>query len=170
MNNEYVDQQETQDYQKLIQFNKKLKLANLKPAPKGHYCDAFAMKNDNKVNIELKTRLQELIIVNNGYKIKGKLENGGEYVDDSLLIESHKIADLLLDYVILGIVPLYVNFLDNCTIVFNLSKLRHRPRKKHIRAFSKWKDSFEIQDRLCLSLKDAYIYNNKYELIYKNYE
>lgn len=161
---EYAQQYELNDFNKLTAFNKKLKLKNLKQTDVGHYCDATGEYNNKQINIELKSRNQNLVINNNKLQIKGVEK---DYVDNTLFIESHKIADLLVDYVVNKTVPLYVNFLNNCTIVFNLSKLTHKPIKKHIRAFSKWKESFEIQDRLALYLYDAYIYDYNNKLIYK---
>lgn len=164
MSKEYAEQYELNDFNKLTAFNKKLKLKNLKQTDVGHYCDATGEYNNKQINIELKSRNQNLIINNNKLQIKGVEK---DYVDNTLFIESHKIADLLVDFIVNKSVPLYVNFLNNCTIVFNLSKLTHKPIKKHIRAFSKWKESFEIQDRLALYLYDAYIYDVNNKLIYK---
>ena len=164
MSNRYAADKEQDDFNKLTAFNKKLKLKNLKQTDVGHYCDATGEYNNKQINIELKSRNQNLIRNNNKLQIKGVEK---DYVDNTLFIESHKIADMLVDYIINKSVPLYINFLNNCTIVFNLSKLTHKPIKKHIRAFSKWKESFEIQDRLALYLYDAYIYDDNNKLIYK---
>ena len=72
MSKEYAEQYELNDFNKLTAFNKKLKLKNLKQTDVGHYCDATGEYNNKQINIELKSRNQNLIINNNKLQIKGK--------------------------------------------------------------------------------------------------
>ena len=153
MNSEYGLKNEEKDYILLKEFNEKvLKLNKLGQTPKHHHSDASGLTKDGQhINIELKYRNINI----NTYS--------------TIYIESHKIADILLDYVCDGKIPLYVNFLqDDHVVVFNLAKLKHRPKTvcKYIK--SQLYDSFELAKRQELNMQDAYIYelkNNEYKLI-----
>lgn len=118
-------------------------------------------------NIELKYR--NLNLLDNG-KISGATEKG-EFIEDTIFIESHKAADMLLD-VINGLEPLYINFLsDGNVLIFNLNKLSMRPKKTGtMNIKSKGYGKFEIAKRQGLYLKDAAIYDKDYNLIKKSGE
>lgn len=153
MNSEYGLKNEKKDYLLLKNFNKDiLKLNELGRTPEHHHTDASGITRDGQhINIELKYRNINI----NTYP--------------TIYIESHKIADMLLDYVTLDYVPLYVNFLnDGHVVVFNLAKLNHRPKTvcKYIK--SKLYEGFELAKRQELDMRDAFIYkleNNEYKLI-----
>lgn len=153
MNSEYGLKNEEKDYILLEEFNEKvLKLNKLGQTPKHHHSDASGLtKSGTYINLELKHRNINI----NTYP--------------TIYIESHKVADILLDYICNGKIPLYVNFLaDGHVIVFNLAKLKHRPSTvcKYIK--SQLYDSFELAKRQELNMRDAYIYelkNNEYKLI-----
>ena len=155
MNQEYGLKNEEKDYILLKNFNKDiLKLNELGRTPEHHHTDASGLTRDGQhINIELKYRNINI----NTYS--------------TMFLESHKAADMLLDYVTLDYVPLYINFLqDGHVIVFNLAKLKHRPETvcKYIK--SKLYDGFELAKRQMLNMGDAYIYklkNNEYKLISK---
>ena len=114
-------------------------------------------------NIELKNR--NLILLED-WRISGCTDKGKEFVDDTLFIESHKVADMVLD-TINGVEPIYVNFLANgYTAIFNLSKLTMRPKKTAtMNIKSKGYNKFEVSKRQGLYLKDAAIWDNNYRLI-----
>lgn len=155
MNSEYGLINEEKDYILLKNFNKDiLKLNELGRTPEHHHTDASGITRDGQhINIELKYRNINI----NTYS--------------TMYLESHKAADMLLDYVCDGKIPLYVNFLnDGYVIVFNLAKLRHRPSTicKYIK--SQLYEGFELAKRQELDMQDAFIYelkNNEYKLISK---
>ena len=118
-------------------------------------------------NIELKYR--NLNLLDNG-KISGATEKG-EFIEDTIFIESHKAADMLFD-TINGLEPLYINFLsDGNVLIFNLQRLTERPKKTGtMNIKSKGYGKFEIAKRQGLYLKDAAIYDKDYNLIKKSGE
>ena len=119
-------------------------------------------------NIELKYR--NLNLLDDG-RISGATEKGNEFIEDTIFIESHKAADMLLD-AINGLEPLYINFLsDGNVIIFNLQRLTERPKKTGtMNIKSKGYGKFEIAKRQGLYLKDAAIYDKDYNLIKKSGE
>ena len=155
MNSEYGLKNEEKDYILLKEFNEKvLKLNKLGQTTKHHHSDASGLtKSGTYINLELKHRNINI----NTYP--------------TMYLESHKAADMLLDYVTLNYVPLYVNFLaDGHVVVFNLAKLKHRPKTvcKYIK--SELYEGFELAKRQELDMRDAFIYkleNNEYKLIQK---
>lgn len=160
MDKTFVNKMEKTDYERLQEFNTFLQLTKLGKAPEKFYADASGVTKDGKiVLIELKARKQ---LYQDGY-ISGCTLSGKSYTADTIYIESHKYADLLLDWVCLKKEPLFVNLLENAVIIFNLRKLTKRPKKVHKRIFSRLYQSFEIADREELSLKDSYIYQKNNE-------
>lgn len=157
MNENYAITSEQQDYEKLRDFNKLLKIRELGKRPDKDTTDASGYTQDGQeLNIELKSRRVGI----NTYK--------------TIYIENHKVADMLLDYTIDNKIPLYINFLnDDYIVVFNLAKLRHRPRKTNKRIWSELYQAFEMAKREELRLEDAWIYqkqNDKYVLIKKGWQ
>lgn len=164
MNKEFANEKEKKDYQLLEDFNKVLKLIELGRCPEKHTTDASGYTTDGRlINIELKMR--NMILTNN-MTLSAKT-----YTADTLYIEAHKAGDMLFDYVIDKQIPLYINFLqDGTVILYNLSTLKHRPKKVAKRIYSELYQAFELAKREELRLEDAWIYkkeNNDYKLIYK---
>lgn len=164
MNKEFANEKEKKDYQLLEDFNKVLKLIEIGRCPEKHTTDASGYTTDGRlINIELKMR--NMILTNN-MTLSAKT-----YTADTLYIEAHKTGDMLLDYVIDKQIPLYINFLqDGTVILYNLSTLKHRPNKVSKRIYSELYQAFELAKREELRLEDAWIYkkeNNEYKLIYK---
>lgn len=161
---EYFDEKENEDYNKLIEFNKKAHIFEyIKPSEYKHYSDATGYSADRIFNIELKNRNQ--VLLKDG-KISGCTQNGKPYIDEDIFIEDHKAADLLMDYIAYGLEPLYINFLNNCVLIFNLSKLSVRPKKHlNLKITSKGYRRMEFGNRQGLYLKDAAIYDKEYNLI-----
>lgn len=114
-------------------------------------------------NIEVKTR--NLNLMENG-QISGCTDKGHVYMDDTIFIESHKAADLLLDN-INGLIPLYINFLsDGHVVIYNLNNLKKRPKKTgNLNIKSKGYGKIEIAKRQGLYISDAAIYDKNYKLI-----
>ena len=161
---EYFENNEEQDLKKLIEFNEKAHIfEHIKESEIKHYSDATGYSADRIFNIELKNRNQ--VLLTNG-KISGCTQGGKSYIDDDLFIEDHKAADLLMDYIAYGLEPLYINFLNNCVLIFNLSKLSIRPKKHlNLKINSKGYRTMEFGNRQGLYLKDAAIYDSNYNLI-----
>lgn len=169
MNRKYAMSKEQTGYEKLLDFNQLLKLKNLQQTTEGDYRDATGITTttSQKVNIENKVRNQTLFYSDGKPYISGQTSSNSPYSADTIYIEAHKAADLLVDWITLDFIPLFVNYLSNNTIVvFNLSRLKHRPKSRHLRIYSSLYQSYEEADRLELSLQDAYIYkkdeNNRY--------
>lgn len=116
-------------------------------------------------NIEMKNR--NLNLLDDG-KISGTTKAGEPFIDDNVFVESHKVADLLLDG-IEGLEGLYVNFLlDGHTLVWNLHKLKKRPFKSEtLNIKSKGYNKFEVAKRQGLYLTDAAIFDKDGKLIKK---
>lgn len=163
MNRDYAFKKEDEDYILLKDFNKVLKLSDLGQTPKYSTSDASGTSLNRYINIELKRRNQTLT---KDFKISGET-----YTADTVYLESHKAGDMLLDFVCEDKIPLYINFLnDGYVLLFNLSKLKHRPKKVCKKIYSKLYQGFELAKREELLVSDAWIYqriNNKYKLIQK---
>lgn len=157
MNEQYANTSEQHDYEKLQDLNRLLKIRELGKRPDKDTTDASGYTQDGQeVNIELKSR------------------NININTFQTIYIESHKIADMLLDYNIDHKIPLYINFLqDDYVVMFNLAMLKHRPEKIIKPIWSQLYQSFELGKREGLLLDDAWIYqkqNNKYILIKKGWQ
>lgn len=162
MDKNYFDTNESNDMKLLYDFNLHTNLfSGLNPSEYSHFSDATAytisrLGEERKFNIEIKKR--------NAVLLKSGKVSGATFVDDNIIIESHKACDLLLDN-INGYEPLYINFLDNnVVVIYNLNKLSIRPQsmKKFIK--SNGYQGFEIASRQGLNIKDAAIYKD-YQLV-----
>ena len=169
MNRKYATDKEQTGFEKLLDFNQLLNLKELRQTTEGDYRDAtgITITTNQKVNIENKVRNQTLFYRDGKPYISGITSSNSPYSADSIYIESHKAADLLMDWITLDFIPLFINYLsDNIVVVFNLSKLKNRPKSRHLRIYSSLYQSYEEADRLELQLQDAFIYekykNNKY--------
>ena len=169
MNTLFAEKKEAKDYILLEEFNSFLGLKDLGRCPEKHTSDASGITSTCEIaNIELKSRNQTLT---EDLIISGITKEGRSYTASTIFIEAHKAGDLLLDYICEGKIPLYINFLnDGYVVVYNLSRLRHRPKKIGKKIWSELYQGFELAKREELQLQDAYIYkleNNEYKLIQK---
>lgn len=102
--------------------------------------DAYATASTRTFNIELKYRK----IPHNKYA--------------TILIESDKYANAMNDYLFDGREQLYINFFnDGYMLIWNLNKLRHKPK------YSPWRLNSERYGQVCegrfeLMIEDAAIY------------
>ena len=171
MNQEFAEQKEKNGFEKLKEFNDAVfKLKELGQTPPKHWSDASGITtNEQYINFELKIRNQTLDMKNmivSGINSTSK----NVYTASTIYIEMHKVGSLLLDYNILDYQPLYVNFLTNAVVIFNLSKLNKVPNTIARRIYSTLFQGFEMAKRVELPLTEAYIYikeNNEYKLAYK---
>lgn len=152
--NNYVDTMENQGYDLLTALNdQKHWFSSLTRLGDGYYADASGITRDmRKAVIEVKTR--QMVMTPDG-QMADASDPSRTY--GSVMIESHKMIDLMLD-AIDGFVPLYVNFLqDGTVLIFNMSNLRKRPVTSKQRIYSKAAGLFEVCSRYFLDLSDAVI-------------
>ena len=159
MDKTYIDKKEEEDFKKLTKLNEDiLHLNSLGKTPQYHHTDASGLTKDGRViNIELKQRTFDMDKYN------------------TLYIDDYKACNMLMDFVALNLIPIYVNFMaDDTIIVFNLLRLHKRPKITKNRTYSKGKQAYEYSDRQELYIEDEYIYkkdkNNRYRLIKKSGE
>lgn len=170
MNKEYFNETEKTDYELLEEFNNNtLHLSQLGQTPTKHHTDASGYTATSRYfNLELKQRNQEIRINENGeFYIKGYKDDGTEYNCDGVYIEQHKVCSMLLDWICYGYEPIYINFLKNGIVVYNLSKLKKRPEPQRRKIQSRGYGKMEIGTRENLYLTDATIYDNNFRLIKK---
>lgn len=167
-NKEFFDESEKICWEKLKEFNEHTHIFNHIERTIGkHHSDATGYTTNRLgetryFNIELKNR--NLNTLDNN-RISGETEHGC-YTGSTVIIESHKVASLLLDNII-GLEPLYINFMqDGSTLIFNLNKLSKRPLESDTKnILSKGYNKFEMAKRQKLFVKDAAIYDKDYKLI-----
>jgi len=158
MDKDYFEQKENENWKLLCDFNEHTHLFDeIGRMPQYYHTDATGrtetkLGEERKFNLELKTR--DVTLTKSGKFM------GDKFNENTLYIESHKIADLLLDQVI-GYEGLYVNFLNNnVVIIFNVGKLKVRPKLEKKRIPSKGYQGFEMGFREGLHIKDAAIYKD----------
>ena len=147
-NNEYFQETEMEDYDKLVAFNEATHIfGELIPISGMKHYDASGYTIDGRgARIELKTRHNNLRTY------------------DGLFIENHKIANLHFDYLAFDDEPLYLNFCDDGIALFNLEQILTRPKINTFMTKSKGYQCVEYNSRNDLSLDDATIYDNNYKL------
>lgn len=142
MNETYINQMEQNDLQLFYEFNEQQKLFDsITPTKPMEQFDAIAWHKQRTFAVELKHRFIPI----NKYK--------------TLFIEDYKFASLMLEYIINKREPLYVNILHDAIVIFNLNKLKHKPKMtiKNIR--SQGYEHMQMQERRFeLNLQDAVIY------------
>lgn len=164
MNNFYTEE-EIKDYKLLNLFNDKLNLKSLGQTPKKYYFDASGYTNINEfVEMELKNRNGKFIdkdsieLTKRGNKV---------YTATTIFIEPQHYSRMIDDYRFDNVVPLYINFLNDAILVFNLATLKNKPQWKYqTHIWDEGAKQFKDEWRILLPINEAYIYNNNYELIY----
>lgn len=155
--NNLFDHQEDHDFQALLDLNSsKHWFEHLDRLPPKSHADASGTTRDGrKVIIELKSR--NMSLTDDNSHLIANTRDGGQCVVETVYIEGHKIASLMLDSLD-GFTPLYINFLTNGTVIFNLSKLKRRPREEVMRnVYSKGYMNWEEAKRQGLWIDDAAI-------------
>lgn len=151
----YFETNEKNDLEMLYEFNNKTKLFDsIKPEKEKSQIDATARRNNREFAIELKHRFINL----------------EKY--QTIMIEASKYLELMLEKEYNQRDGLYINFLDDgSVVVFNICKLKTRPHFTIQNIRSKGYEVNQLQERRYhLDLKDAVIYkkeNNNYKLIHK---
>lgn len=152
-NKKYADVCELNDYLMLKDFNKKLNIEELGQTPYMHTTDASGYtKQKEYVNIELKRRFTSVETY------------------PSLMIEGHKLLSLLMGFMYEKQIPLYINFMDDAVVVFNLARLKTKPQLIEKKIKSHLYNAYDVAERYELQLSDAWIYSNDtYALLHKPY-
>lgn len=142
MNKQYFKTNEKTDIQLLYEFNEEHKFFDaITPTKEKEQFDAIAWHKTRTFAIELKHRFIPI----NKYK--------------TLFIEDYKLAALMLEYIINKREPLYINFLHDAIVIFNLNKLSIKPKMTIKDIKSEGYEYVQKQERRYeLSLKDAVIY------------
>jgi len=145
MNKQYFKTNEKTDLQLLYEFNEEHKFFDtITPTKEKEQFDAIAWHKTRTFAIELKHRFIPI----SRYK--------------TLFIEDYKLAALMLEYIINKREPLYINFLHDAIVIFNLNKLSIKPKMTIKDIKSEGYEHIQKQERRFeLNLKDAVIYMRK---------
>lgn len=144
---EYFDMNEKLDLQQLYEFNAEKHLFDsIKPNEYSAQIDATAKHKDREFAVEIKHRL----IPKDKYK--------------TIMIEDYKYLELMLAYQFSGLEPLYINFLNDAVVIFNLNKLKNKPKLKILDIQSNGYDKLQkLERRYYLDINDAVIYDWKWK-------
>lgn len=142
MNEQYFKTNEKTDLQLLYEFNEEHKFFDsITQTKEKEQFDAIAWHKTRTFAIELKHRFIPI----SRYK--------------TLFIEDYKLAALMLEYIINKREPLYINFLHDAIVIFNLNKLSIKPKMTIKDIKSEGYEHIQKQERRFeLNLKDAVIY------------
>ena len=145
MNEQYFKTNEKTDIQLLYEFNEEHKFFDaITPTKEKEQFDAIAWHKTRTFAVELKHRFIPI----SRYK--------------TLFIEDYKLAALMLEYIINKREPLYINFLHDAIVIFNLNKLSIKPKMTTKDIKSEGYEHIQKQERRFeLNLKDAVIYMRK---------
>jgi hypothetical protein len=145
MNEQYFKINEKTDIQLLYEFNEEHKFFDsITPTKEKEQFDAIAWHKTRTFAVELKHRFIPI----SRYK--------------TLFIEDYKLAALMLEYIINKREPLYINFLHDAIVIFNLNKLSIKPKMTIKDIKSEGYEHIQKQERRFeLNLKDAVIYMRK---------
>ena len=154
MNKTYFQTNETNDLQLLYELNEHEHLFDsIHPTKEKSQIDAIAKHKNRRFGIELKRRYVQL----KTYK--------------TIMIEPYKYLELIFEYIFNGLEPLYINFLHDAVVIFNLNKIKHKPNFTVHNIKSQGYEVMQCSERRYhLDLRDAVIYkkeNNEYKLIQK---
>ena len=145
MNKNYFNENEANDLQLLYEFNYEHKLFDrITPASAKCQYDAIVTHKNRKFAVELKKRYIPL----SKYK--------------TIMIEDYKYLELLLEAKYNNLEPLYINFLYDAVVVFNLDKLKTKPRFTEHTIKSEGYETLQAKERRYhLPIEDGIIYKTK---------
>lgn len=166
-NDGYYTAEELKDYNLLTLFNEKLNLKDLGQTPKKWYYDASGYTNINQyTELELKNRNGK--VLNNDTVELRNVKHGTTYTATTVYIEPQHYARMIDDYRFDGVVPLYVNFMndDGLILVWNLAKLKKKPEWKYVtHIWDEGKKIYKDEWRILLEVSECMIYDKDYNLI-----
>lgn len=159
---------EEHDFNLLTLFNNiKLALKKLGRTPEKHYYDASGYTSFNQlVEIELKNRNGKYI---NNSTIELKNRYDKPYQQQTVFIEPQHYARLIDDWRYDGIIPLYINFLndDNSKMVWNLATLKTKPEWQWVANINdKGRNTTKGEWRILLPVSEAFIYDEEGNILY----
>jgi len=145
VNKEYFNQSEQNDLQLLYEFNYEHKLfTSIIPTKEKTQYDAIATHKNRKFAVELKKRYITL----SKYK--------------TIMIEDYKYLELMLEAKYNNLEPLYINFLYDAVVIFNLNKLKTKPRFTEHTIKSEGYETLQAKERRYhLPIEDGIIYKTK---------
>lgn len=156
MEKNYFEKNEENGWNLLNQLNNKYGyFTELHHSPSGSTWDVSGYTRDGrKVIIELKTR--------NAILTPQNTVSGVNFNDNTLFIENNKFSILLMEHVVDGFLPLYINFLqDGHVVIHNLLKLSKYKEDHKTKIVSRGYEKLGGYERncfrLCLYLDDAVI-------------
>ena len=140
---DYFKMNEKEDLQQLYEFNAvKHLFDSIKPSEEKAQIDCTAKHKDRQFAVEIKHRL----IPVNKYK--------------TIMIEDYKYLELMLEYQFNGKEPLYINFCNDAVVIFNLNRLKSKPKVRCMNIESKGYDRIQnMERRYMLDINDAVIYD-----------
>lgn len=168
MNKDFYTVEELKDWELLKLFNDKIKLNNLGQTPKKWYFDASGYTHLNQyTEIELKNR--QGVLTDNPNIVEFTKKNKSTYTATTVYIEPQHYARMVDDFRYDGVVPLYINFLaDGSVIVWNLATLKKKPEWKYVtHIWDEGKKEYKDEWRILLELEEAFIYDCNNNLIKK---
>ena len=138
----YFEQNEHDDLQLFYEFNAEHRLFDsITPMRIKSQYDAIAVHKNRKFAVELKRRFVQLKTY------------------DSVFIEAYKLAAMMLEYTVNHLEPLYICFLHDAVLIFNLLKLKTMPKLRILDIESKGYEKMQCQERrYLLDINDAVIY------------
>ena len=146
MDKNYFDNQEKNDLQLFYEFNYKHKLFDsITPTSAKCQYDAIAIRGKRKFAVELKKRYIPL----KKYK--------------TIMLEDYKYLELMLEARYNGLEPLYVCFLYDAVVIFNLNKLKAKPNFRiHNNIKSQGYEVNQLQERrYMLPIEEGVVYMEK---------
>ena len=143
MNKTYFQTNETNDLQLLYELNEHEHwFDSIQPTKEKSQIDAIANHKNRRFGIELKRRYVQL----KTYK--------------TIMIEDYKLASMMLEWTINKLEPLYICFLHDAVLIFNLLKLKSMPKLRIQDIKSEGYEKMQYQERrYLLDITDAVIYN-----------
>lgn len=149
MNKEYFKQNEDNCYEKLLMLQDKLPIDNIGRTPEKYHYDASGTTTLSGKTYEFAIELKD--------RFNYSLESFNKF--GSIMIEAHKLSQLLLELIINNRIPFYINFTsDGYAIIYNVRKLKKYPTlRKFNNIQSKGYERRESGDRFMLDLHDAMI-------------
>lgn len=149
MDEKYFNENEQNDLQLLYEFNTQTRLFDsITPTKVKAQYDATAVHKNRNFAIELKKRNIKL----------------GTF--PTIMIEDYKFLELLMTKQFENKEPLYINILlDDTIVIYNLAKLKHKPKFKNLPIQSKGYEKEQYERRYYLPIEDGVIYikeNGKY--------
>lgn len=166
MSKNFYSVEELKDWELLNLFNDKIKLNNLGQTPKKWYFDASGYTHLNQyTELELKNRNG---VIKENY-IEFTKKNKDTYTATTVYIEPQHYSRMVDDYRFDGVVPLYVNFFaDGSIVVWNLATLKKKPEWKWVtNIWDEGKKKYKDEWRILLDINEAFIYDSKYNLVNK---